>query len=187
MKRILVLFLLFAVLVCCTGALTGCLSDTLTNAGFDGNSKEEDQNASVGERNALKSANSYLRYTAFSAQGLIDQLEFEGYSTEEATYAIEHCGADWNEQAIKKAKSYLSYTSFSKGGLIKQLEFEKFTSSEAEYGADHCDADWNEQAVKKAESYLSLSSFSRDRLIKQLEFDGFTHEQAVYGAEENGY
>lgn len=142
---------------------------------------------STGKTNALKSAKSYLEYSAFSYQGLIDQLEYEKYSNEEAVYAVDNCGANWNEQAVKSAKSYLDYSAFSYQGLIKQLEYEKFTNSEATYGADNCGADWNEQAVKSAASYLEYSSFSKDSLINQLEYEGFTHEQAVYGAEKNGY
>ena len=92
--------------------------------------------ATTGEKNALNKAYDYLDYTAFSRSGLIDQLEFEGYSTSEATYAVDHCGADWNEQAVKKAQQYLDYMSFSKSGLIDQLEFEGFTPAQAEYGAN---------------------------------------------------
>ena len=88
----------------------------------------------TGERNALRSANSYLSFSAFSYSGLIDQLEFEGYSTSEATYAADNCGADWNEQAAKSAASYLSFTAFSQDGLIDQLEYEGFTREQAEYG-----------------------------------------------------
>ena len=147
---------------------------------------EETDTTTMGERNALKAAQSYLDYSAFSYEGLIDQLEFEGYSNDEATYAADNCEADWNEQALKSAKSYLEYSAFSYTGLIDQLEFEGFTADQATYGADNCDADWNEQAAKSAESYLEYSAFSRDGLIEQLEFEGFTHEQAVYGAEANG-
>lgn len=89
-----------------------------------------------GQRNALKSAESYLRSSAFSYTGLIEQLEYEGFSNEDATYAADHCGADWKEQAVKCAESYLKYSSFSKSGLIDQLEFEGFTHEQAEYGAD---------------------------------------------------
>ena len=88
------------------------------------------------QSNALRKAASYLNYTSFSYSGLINQLEFEGYSTEDATFAADHCGADWNEQAVGKAKSYLSWTSFSRSGLINQLEFEGFTQDQAEYAAD---------------------------------------------------
>ena len=90
----------------------------------------------MGERNALESAKSYLKYSAFSYSGLIEQLEFEGYSTSEATYAVDHCGADWNEQAALSAASYLKSSSFSKQGLIDQLEFEGFTHAQAVYGVE---------------------------------------------------
>jgi hypothetical protein len=138
------------------------------------------------QKNALKTAKQYLDFSAFSYEGLIDQLEYEKYSHEDAVYAADNCGADWNEQALKSAKQYLSYSAFSHSGLIGQLEYEKFTSEQAKYGADNCGADWNEQAVKAAKQYLDYSSFSRNSLIDQLEYEGFTHEQAVYGVEANG-
>lgn len=150
-------------------------------------SEEPESTLTTGQKNALKSAKSYLGFSAFSYEGLIDQLEFEGYSNEDAIYAVDNCGADWNEQALKSAKSYLDFSAFSYSGLISQLEYEKFTTEQATYGADNCAADWNEQAAKAAKSYLDTSSFSRDGLIDQLEFEGFTNEQAVYGAEQNGY
>ena len=90
----------------------------------------------VSQQNALESALSYLSWTAFSYSGLVEQLEFEGYSHEDATFAADYCGADWNEQAAKQAESYLSWTSFSRSGLIHQLEFEGFTREQAEYGCD---------------------------------------------------
>lgn len=90
----------------------------------------------VSQKNALKSAESYLNYSSFSYTGLVEQLEFEKYSHEDAVYAADHCGADWNEQAVKKAKSYLDYSSFSKDGLIEQLEYEGFTHEQAVYGVE---------------------------------------------------
>ncbi|MCU1501511.1 MAG: hypothetical protein JWM12_865, partial [Ilumatobacteraceae bacterium] len=62
------------------------------------------------------------------------QLEFEGFSAEDATYGTGALNTDWNEQAAKKAADYLDYSSFSRNSLIKQLEFEGFTKEEAEYG-----------------------------------------------------
>ena len=119
----------------------------------------------LGQLNALASAESYLAFSAFSYNGLVEQLEFEQLTHDEAVYAADNCGADWNAQAEKSAKSYLSFSAFSYQGLIEQLEFEGFTTEQATYGADMCGADWNEQAAKSAKSYLSLSSFSRDGLI----------------------
>ena len=88
----------------------------------------------LGQKNALSKAKSYLGFSAFSHSSLISQLEYEGYSTEDSTYAVDNCGADWNEQAAKKAKSYLDLSSFSRDGLIDQLLYEGFTSEQAEYG-----------------------------------------------------
>lgn len=155
------------------------------------NSQEEpeapEDDLTLGQRNALDKAASYLSFTAFSYGGLIDQLEYEGFSLEEATFAADNCGADWNEQALLKAQSYLETTAFSYSGLIGQLEYEQFTTEQATYGADNCGADWNEQAAKKAQSYLDYSSFSRDGLIDQLLYEGFTQEQAEYGVSAVGY
>lgn len=90
----------------------------------------------MGQKNALAKAKSYLNYSAFSYKGLIEQLEYEKFSTADATYAVDNCGADWFEQAAKKAKSYLGFTSFSRDGLIEQLEYEGFTHEQAVYGVE---------------------------------------------------
>lgn len=90
----------------------------------------------TGQRNALASAKSYLAALSFSYSGLIEQLEYEGYTYDEAVYAADNCGADWYEQAVKSAESYLAAMSFSKSGLIDQLEYEGFTYEEAVYGAE---------------------------------------------------
>lgn len=146
----------------------------------------EKPTATASQSNALSSAKRYLDFTAFSYAGLISQLEYEQFSTEDATYAADNCGADWNEQAVKSAKAYLKYSAFSYSGLIHQLEYEEFTTDQATYGADNCGADWNEQAVKSAESYLKYSSFSHGSLVDQLIYEGFTPEQAEYGVSQNG-
>ena len=89
---------------------------------------------SAGQLNALSSAHDYLDVMPFSYTSLIEQLEYEGYTTEEATYAADNCGADWNEQAALSAQSYLDTMSFSRSGLIDQLLYEGFTQEQAEYG-----------------------------------------------------
>ena len=92
--------------------------------------------ATMGEKNALGKALSYLSLMPFSYSGLIEQLEFEGYTHEEAVYGADNCEADWNEQAALKAQSYLDIMQFSREGLIEQLEFEGFTKEQAEYGVE---------------------------------------------------
>lgn len=170
-------------------------SSSSKNSSLNSRSKSDSSNSrtsskrsagTVGQQNALDEAKAYLNTMPFSYSSLVEQLEYEGYSTSEAEYGAANCGADWDEQAKKSAMSYLRTSAFSESGLIEQLEYEGFTSSEAEYGVAHCGADWNEQAAKSAASYIELLSMSRSELIDQLEFEGFTHSQAVYGAEKNG-
>ncbi|WP_461165350.1 Ltp family lipoprotein [Arthrobacter sp. R4-81] len=91
--------------------------------------------ATAGQRNALRKAESYLQFQGFSRAGLIKQLEFEKFTTEDATWAVDHVKVDWMEQAAKKATQYLETQAFSHDGLVKQLEFEGFTPEEAEHGA----------------------------------------------------
>lgn len=89
----------------------------------------------ISQQNALRAAGDYLDFTAFSRPGLIKQLEYEKYSAEDATWAVDRVTVDWNEQAAKSAKSYLEFTSFSRSGLVDQLLYEGFTPEQAEYGA----------------------------------------------------
>lgn len=163
-------------------------TDTVTAPSIEPTAESQPETSSIPYeyQNALTKADKYLRYSSFSYSGLIAQLEYEGCTTEAATYAADNCGADWYEQAVETAADYLRYSAFSYSSLIDQLEYEGFTTEEATYAADNCGADWNEQAAKKASDYLSFSSFNRSRLIEQLEFEGFTHDQAVYGADQNG-
>lgn len=90
----------------------------------------------VSQKNAVAKAKSYLNYTAFSHDGLVDQLEYDQFSHADAVYGADNSGANWNEQAAKKAKAYMEYSAFSRGSLIDQLKYDKFTQAQAEYGAD---------------------------------------------------
>jgi len=148
--------------------------------------EENKSNETVSQSNAVDKAKSYLSFTAFSRDGLIKQLEFEGFSNEDAVYGADTVGANWMEQALKSAKNYLDFSAFSRKGLINQLEFEGYTNEEAIYGVDGVGADWMLQAELKAKNYLEYSSFSRQGLIDQLEFEGFTSEEAVHGVDTTG-
>ena len=87
----------------------------------------------LAQQNAIGKAQSYLSFAGFSRSGLIDQLEFEGYSTEDATFGADNAGADWNAEAAEKAASYLEFSSFSRQGLYDQLAFEGFTDAEIQF------------------------------------------------------
>ena len=85
-------------------------------------------------KQALEKAKDYLATMVFSYSGLKAQLEFDKFTSSQATYAVNICCANWNEQAVKKTKEYLSVMSFSRDRLIEQLKFDDFAQSQAEYG-----------------------------------------------------
>ncbi|WP_136029423.1 Ltp family lipoprotein [Microbacterium sp. PF5] len=87
----------------------------------------------LGQQNAVDSAVSYLNLTGFSRSGLIDQLEYEGFSPEEATFGADNAGADWNAEAAQSAEQYLEISSFSRQGLYDQLAYEGYQPAEIEY------------------------------------------------------
>lgn len=121
-------------------------ADADTNAVLDEASQETAANTepvqptsnepvlTMGQKNALNAAYNYLDYTAFSYKGLVTQLEYEGYSNADAVFAVDRCGADWNEQAAKAAANYLDYSSFSRQGLIDQLLYEGYSTEQATSG-----------------------------------------------------
>lgn len=143
-------------------------------------------NVSARKANAKTKAKEYLKYMAFSYDGLLKQLKNDGFTQAEAKYGVDTCGANWNKQAIRKAKEYLDCMAFSYNGLVKQLKYEGFTAKQAKYGVDNCGANWNKQAIKMAKEYLRYSAFSYSGLINQLEFEGFTAKQAKYGVNNCG-
>ena len=146
----------------------------------------EGQTTTTSQEQALAKANSYLRHSNFSYEGLVGQLIYEGFSESDSRYAVDNCGADWYAQALGKGQSYLKHSAFSYTGLIGQLEYEQFTNDQAVYAANNCGADWYAQAAAKAQSYLKHSSFSHDGLVNQLLYEGFTQEQAEYGVSAVG-
>jgi Host cell surface-exposed lipoprotein len=95
--------------------------------------------STIGQRQALESAKSYLSDGGFSRAGLIQQLTSkygEGFSHADAVWAVNHAHANWNAEAVESAKSYLSDGGFSRAGLIQQLESpygEGFTHAQALY------------------------------------------------------
>ena len=86
---------------------------------------------------ALEKAKLYVEIMGISRQGLIEQLEFDGYGHAEAVSAADSCGADWYRQAARSASQYLEIFDMSRSELIDQLEFDGYTYDEAVYGADH--------------------------------------------------
>jgi len=98
------------------------------------------------QQNAVRAAENYLSFKAFSRLGLIDQLSSpygDGYTVHDATVAVDSMKVDWNAQAVLAAKEYLNLMPFSCKGLINQLSSpagDKFTVAQATYGAHQAGA-----------------------------------------------
>lgn len=104
------------------------------------------QNLTGPQKNAVKAAQSYLSFSAFSRDGLIEQLSSQagdGFNMNDATKAVDSLNVDWNQEAVKSAKQYLQMMGFSCSGLIQQLSSRaggKFTEKQATFGAQRAGA-----------------------------------------------
>ena len=120
----------------CSAMVAGAEGYEAEKVAIQNGSKSEPATPETSKGNAVEQAESYLGGQHFSRSGLIDQLEYEGYSTADATYAVAAVSPDWNEQAAKAAASYLDGEAFSRSGLIEQLKYEGYTNSQAVYGVN---------------------------------------------------
>jgi hypothetical protein len=100
------------------------------------------QASTIGQREALQAAKSYLSFGSFSRRGLIHQLTSkygEGFSRADAVWGVNHAHANWYREAVQAAKSDLRTGSFSRAALIHQLESpygDQFTHAQAVYGVN---------------------------------------------------
>lgn len=107
--------------------------------------KDEEQEFTPEQDNAIRAALDYLDFSSFSRKGLIGQLSSragDGYPKKVARFAvnqIEKRGAvDWNAEAVEAAESYLEFSTFSCNGLVQQLSSkagDQFTAEQARHGA----------------------------------------------------
>ncbi|MCD8317042.1 MAG: Ltp family lipoprotein, partial [Eggerthellaceae bacterium] len=56
-----------------------------------------DYEAATNEAEALEKAKDYMGESDMTYQELVEQLEHDGYTEEEATYAADNVGAEWDE------------------------------------------------------------------------------------------
>ena len=80
----------------------------------------------------------YLESSAYSRNGLIEQVEYDGFTKEQAIYGADNSNADWFEQAIKGAKEHLDASKYTRDELIEQLKYGGYTQKEALYGVNNC-------------------------------------------------
>ena len=110
------------------------------------NAKSTPQALTGPQKNAVRAAQSYLSISAFSRDGLIEQLSSQagnGFNVNDATKAVDSLNVDWNQEAVKSAKQYLQMMGFSCNSLVQQLSSRagaKFTQQQATFGAQRAGA-----------------------------------------------
>lgn len=88
----------------------------------------------LSQKNALKKESDMLTWMYPSYEYSIYWLTtFEGFSEEDAVFAADHCGADWNEQAALCAKQQMDLMGASRDGLVQHLRMYKFNNEQIEY------------------------------------------------------
>ena len=91
-------------------------------------------------QNCYDTAMSYLDFMAFSRNGLIHQLQHDGYTNNAISNALDLLEKDyvsWDIEAVKKAQEYMETFSFSQQRLYEQLVHDGFTEEQANYGASY--------------------------------------------------
>ena len=91
--------------------------------------------ATENQQKALDKANEYVDTLPLSREGLIKQLEYDGYTTDVATYAADNCSTNWNKEAKEMAEQYMDSTTYTYKDMVQQLETEGFTKEQAKFGA----------------------------------------------------
>ena len=128
---------------------------------------------------AIQTAKDYLDTIHLSQTELLQMLSVENIDLEDAKFALDYLGIDWNQQARKKAKEYCKHKiGFSKVKLKAQLLFDHFTEEEADFALSHINVNWIEQAEIVAKEYMEDGVTSKEDLIDDLMNEGFTKKEA---------
>ena len=138
------------------------------------------------EKQALESAQLNLSFMPYSYHSLLTQLRFEGHSLKNATYAVNHCNADWMEQANESAINYLLYSNCTREELHKYLLFEGFLEDEASNAVTRAfESNVKEQLMFDANMYLENNPTSYAKLLELLVSSGYTVADSQVAIEQS--
>ena len=124
-------------------------SDYDTDEDYDTSSDDDTSTSSFSDdysaldyesQNCYDTAMSYLDFMAFSRNGLIHQLQHDGYADNAISNALDLLERDyvsWDTEALKKAQEYMETFSFSQQRLYEQLIHDGFTEEQANYGVTY--------------------------------------------------
>ena len=132
---------------------------------------------------ALDRAMDYLEEEHYSYNGLIDRLE-NFYSYENAKYAADNCGADWQRNAVLTAEDLLREGAYSQKEIQTQLAYKKFTQEEIRSAIAACGADWIGEAEEYASRAITNRSISAP-VLKMMK-ERLVEENALYPIDKDG-
>ena len=135
---------------------------------------------------ALSAACVCLMSLDLSSDGLEELLKLDEYSEEDIAFALENCGADWEQEAADYARHTLASGGFSEKTLKEQMELEKFDAELADKAIASCSPDWDKEAKDFAAYNINFSSVSRALLEETMLDSGFTQEQSGKALESCG-
>ncbi len=87
------------------------------------------------QESAFMTAKLHITEMPFSHAGLVAQLESDGFSHEDAVYAVDKLNMDWDAKAVEMAAQYVDTMEFTRADLVDQLMYEGFTGPQAEAAA----------------------------------------------------
>lgn len=99
---------------------------------------------------ALERARELNGYEVYSAMGLEFELVSEGFSREDARWAVDNLGEDWNNNAVEAVHELNQFASYSRVGMLQALKDGGFTQDEAQHGVEHASVDYRDNALQMA-------------------------------------
>lgn len=105
-----------------------------SDAGGAAGSEGAPASETASQANAFMSAKLHMSEMPYSYASLVSVLEGEGCSHEDAVYAADKLGVDWNAVAAEMAAQYLDTMEFTHEDLVDQLIYEGFSREQAEAG-----------------------------------------------------
>lgn len=133
-----------------TSYLYAKVEDLHKNAKMKTTAEIDASNATQIQKLALKKAIKQLGYSGKSKEELANSLEGEDFDEATIKYAVENCGADWDEQMKIEAYEILAAGGDSKYDLISLLEYRGFDTKKATKMVEDEKFDFYEQAVDNA-------------------------------------
>lgn len=123
-------------------------------------------------------------------------IQVEGFSEDEAQYALDNCQVNWNTEALEFANlmGHVNYTNSESwttpNDVIRELKHRGFTSDEISYVMDNCrNFDWVSEATTVAgyagnkQQVDSYRTYTYDEVVTYLQALGFSRNVALAGVE----